>query len=73
MVRDFKSLVEELKKITVVYKPSNYRYKLEGKLINYIVQPDHTTMSEQSVNALRNELDQDDEQARFRYQYKILL
>eukprot|EP01022_Parablepharisma_sp_SALTPOND_P021350 TRINITY_DN415_c0_g1_i3.p1 TRINITY_DN415_c0_g1~~TRINITY_DN415_c0_g1_i3.p1 ORF type:complete len:980 (+),score=112.85 TRINITY_DN415_c0_g1_i3:156-3095(+) len=72
-LRDFKSLVEELKKLTTCYEPSGYKYDVKAKLISYTVQPNPMTMSEQSVRALQDELSQEEDQKRFRHQYGIAL
>lgn len=70
---DFKQLIEELKQVVRPHEKSGYHYDVVEKMINYTVEPNPMTMCEQSVRALQDELEQEDDQIRFKHQYSIVL
>jgi len=72
-LRDFKELVEEIKKSTETFEKINYRYPIIEKLLNYQVVPDHMLMSEQTVRALRDEISQEEDQMKFNKFYTYTL
>ena len=73
VVSEFKYLYQELKDLVKVYIPSGYKYTFAEKLLNYAVVPDPMIMNEQCVRALKDEIAQEEDQSRFKYNYSIIL
>jgi len=73
VLREFKELVEKLKKIADTYVPGKFDYGIKERLINYAVSPDLMTMSQQSVTALLDEISQSEAQAYYKNRYAVIL
>lgn len=72
-LHDFSELVKDLQALTVTYRPAAYRYQITEKLVDYPVVPDPMIMGEQTVNALRDEIGQEEDQMKFKWHYGIVL
>eukprot|EP00826_Nyctotherus_ovalis_P035363 TRINITY_DN3035_c0_g1_i2.p1 TRINITY_DN3035_c0_g1~~TRINITY_DN3035_c0_g1_i2.p1 ORF type:complete len:833 (+),score=208.09 TRINITY_DN3035_c0_g1_i2:334-2832(+) len=73
VLKDFKQLVEKLKVFADTYTPNKFQYGVKERLVNYKVDPDLMTMSQQSVTALLDEMAQSEEQGYYKMQYEMVL
>lgn len=66
-------MVDELQSMVTLYTGHKYATGITNSLLEYQINPDPIILSQQTVAALKDELAQEEDQMKFKYQYNIVL